>query len=60
MTAPHKCPVCEGKGQVVDPRIRDEIVCQTCKGKGIVWEPSVAQEGAAANPGQLDLTYDGD
>lgn len=37
---PHKCPVCDGKGnskQEVEPRILKLEFCNTCEGKGIVW-----------------------
>jgi DnaJ-class molecular chaperone len=60
MSNPHRCPVCEGTGKVIDSRLRDTVDCKACKGKGIVWEPKETQEASKPSaPGALDLTYDG-
>lgn len=37
---PHKCPVCEGRGNLqkeVEPKILKFTLCTSCEGKGIVW-----------------------
>ena len=42
--SPHKCPVCEGNGSIIDNLIYIEkysdvkiITCNGCKGRGVVW-----------------------
>lgn len=44
MSHPHKCPVCDGSGKVIDERLRDRVLCESCKGSGVVWEPEGQQE----------------
>jgi len=36
---PHKCPICEGTGQVSAKgnAIHSSVCCHGCDGKGIVW-----------------------
>lgn len=38
---PHKCPICEGKGKIINlyPELfqHGEVQCHGCQGKGIVW-----------------------
>ena len=38
MSTPHKCPVCEAKGGVVNPWGKVET-CPACKGECVLWEP---------------------
>ena len=35
MAKPHKCPVCDGEGQVIPSPPK---TCHACGGTGIVWE----------------------
>lgn len=35
MAKPHKCPVCDGEGQVIPAPPK---TCPACDGTGIVWE----------------------
>jgi len=40
MSKPHKCPVCEGGGQMQTLlNSTNHQDCHACKGTGIVWEP---------------------
>ncbi len=45
---PHKCPVCEGGGEVnriiYDPTAMyyERCPCRACTGTGVIWEPSGA------------------
>ncbi len=45
MSTPHKCPVCDGSGQVPSQfTTSTQANCSACNGSGIVWdtpEPSV-------------------
>jgi len=43
MSIPHKCPVCEGTGEVVRNRPVEATApmpqtCNACSGTGVVWE----------------------
>jgi hypothetical protein len=48
MTKPHKCPVCEGAGEVPDAQVgigtavTTFAACPACNGKCVVWEPELA------------------
>jgi len=37
---PHRCPVCDGSGRIVDLSLTSGGgPCHACSGTGIVWEP---------------------
>jgi len=57
---PFKCPVCEGRGFLLESFYTDDdsaasgyVCCRTCSGKGIVW-------GAALVPEKAESDEDGD
>lgn len=50
MSTPHKCPVCEGSGQIQIAPVTTDAgtrACHACDGKGIVWSPDVTWEREA-------------
>lgn len=58
MTAntPHRCPVCAGRGKILDgdgipPEGRQ---CHACRGKGVLWSSEAAAVVAAGKPRRLD------
>ena len=64
MKKPHKCPVCNGSGAVIEQSFTtstavNTVVCHPCKGEGIVWEllddyPPVMAQGTGAAPVIVD------
>ncbi len=50
MSSPHKCPICEGKGEVTRKlaQVGSVVVCQKpllfrchgCQGQGLLWDPA--------------------
>ncbi len=56
MSTPHKCPVCEGTGKVVDALRRERIDCRACSGSGVVWEGQGPRESAEREGDPRELT----
>lgn len=47
MSHPHRCPLCQGSGELPTNTTNPYVVCHACNGKGIVWEPESASDRRA-------------
>lgn len=57
MSQPHKCPVCEGSGKVIDAMLRQQVACHACGGRGVLWEQTTGPQEAAVGGGDpRDIT----
>lgn len=39
MNQPHRCPICQGNGELPTNTTVAHKPCHACNGRGIVWEP---------------------